>query len=485
MPKVCIVVPCFNQGLWVKDTIDSALAQTFEDFEIILVNDGSTDPVTNRICKELSHSKLRLIETENQGLAEARNTAIRATEAQYILPLDSDDRILPNYLEQTVRVLDERPEVGIVYTDVELFGEEQGIWNVEPYSFPEILTSPQIVASSLFRKKHWESAGGYQKDMIYGWEDYDFWLSVIKLGAEVHKIPEPLFHYRRTAGSMAGLDRQKMVYSFKKLFEHHKELYEANIGAIFDAIVDARPHRNQITSRDTFEIHLPKRGHESGSDIRSQHYAIGCWLKIEFLFDAALVDNQKPIRLDLGMRTAIYEIASIQLLRESDQSITFRANGADQLDAIIAGGTAIRLEHETNFRILGTGEDPYIYLPAGLLPLEPIGPTRISIWFQQHKDLSALKDGIAIKSTDDELKSKIVDLEEKARFQSEQEGLLRFQMCGVREQAQTLRNERSEFVAQIHEQQATLKSMQAELFNLQAEVRRLTEENQSLRDRAN
>src|SRR5215213_6636466 len=97
-PRVTIVIPCFNLGEYLADTIDSVLAQTFQDFEIIVVNDGSTDERTNRIISDLSHPKIRTIATANQGLARARNSGIAGAAGDYILPLDADDKIAPTYL---------------------------------------------------------------------------------------------------------------------------------------------------------------------------------------------------------------------------------------------------------------------------------------------------------------------------------------------------------------------------------------------------
>jgi GT2 family glycosyltransferase len=485
MPKVCIVVPCFNQGLWVKDTIDSALAQTFEDFEIILVNDGSTDPVTNRICREMAHPKLRLIETENQGLAEARNTAIRETDCPYILPLDSDDRIAPTFLEHTVPVLEKQPGVGIVYTQVELFGEEQGLWNVEPYRFPDILTSPQIVASSLFRKAQWQSVGGYKRDMIYGWEDYDFWLGIIKLGFEVHRIPLPLFHYRRTSGSMAGLDREKMLYSFKKLYEHHRELYESNIGALFNAIIDARPNRNQLTNRDTFEIRFPLTSQTNNTDLRSQSYPIGVWSKVSFSFDPKSLDQSAPVRIDLGSNIGIYEIASLQILDAVNHKSICKTPLSTMVESIVCGGTTKRLKHGQTLKILSVGEDPYLYLPAELMSVDHEGPMLIEIWIHQQPDLSTLDTDGGFECTNSDLESKIIDLEERVRFYKEQETLLRYQMWDLREHAQNVTNDRAIIQAQLHEQQAITKSIQAELFGLQTEFGKLISENRQLKSKLN
>ncbi|MCI5167028.1 MAG: glycosyltransferase family 2 protein, partial [Candidatus Electrothrix sp. GM3_4] len=115
MPRVSVVIPCYNQGSFIDETIHSVLAQTWQYFEIIVVNDGSTDPFTVNHLQQLNFPKTRVLHTENQGLSSARNNGIREAQGEYILPLDADDRIGPTYLEQAIRLLDADPELGIVY----------------------------------------------------------------------------------------------------------------------------------------------------------------------------------------------------------------------------------------------------------------------------------------------------------------------------------------------------------------------------------
>ncbi|MCI5161842.1 MAG: glycosyltransferase family 2 protein, partial [Candidatus Electrothrix sp. AX5] len=190
MPCVSVVIPCYNQGAFIDETINSVLAQTCQDFEIIVVNDGSTDPFTAKHLQQLNFPKTRVLHTENQGLSSARNNGIREAQGEYILPLDADDRIGPTYLEQAVRLLDADPAVGIVYCKARFFGDRNGEWQLPEYSLEEMLLNNVIFCTSFFRRADWEEVGGFDPAMIYGWEDYDFWLSLIERGRQVQRIPE-------------------------------------------------------------------------------------------------------------------------------------------------------------------------------------------------------------------------------------------------------------------------------------------------------
>ncbi|CAK8723165.1 PilZ domain-containing protein [Candidatus Electrothrix laxa] len=241
MPRVSVVIPCYNQGAFVDETINSVLAQTWQDFEIIVVNDGSTDPFTVNHLQQLNFPKTRVLHTENQGLSSARNNGIREAQGEYILPLDADDRIGPTYLEQAVQLLDADPEVGIVYCKARFFGDRNSEWQLPEYSLEEMLLNNVIFCTSFFRRADWEDVGGFDPAMIYGWEDYDFWLSLIERGRQVKRIPEILFYYRIRSDSMLrSKEKKQKVAILVKIFHKHEALYKKHIDVFFDRLVDIK-----------------------------------------------------------------------------------------------------------------------------------------------------------------------------------------------------------------------------------------------------
>lgn len=226
-PRVSVVIPCFNHGKFLDAAVSSVLDQTFDDFEIIVVNDGSTDPMTAALLKTYERPKTRIVHTDNQGLAAARNNGVRAASGSYILPLDADDRIGPTYLERAVAVMDADPEIGIVYCEAEYFGEKSGPWELPPFDMNRMLVHNLIFCSGFFRKTDWEIVGGYKTNMIHGWEDWDFWLSLLEIGRGVHCIPEALFFYRVAEGSMLkSLSGEKERRMRLRLMDNHWQLYK-------------------------------------------------------------------------------------------------------------------------------------------------------------------------------------------------------------------------------------------------------------------
>ncbi len=227
-PLISVVIPCYNQGKYLDEAVDSVLNQTYENIEIIIVNDGSTDEFTNELLSAYERPKTRVVHTENQGLAEARNVGIRNAKGKYILPLDADDKVAERYCEDAVGVLEGDKGIGIVYCEAEYFGDKQGKINLPDYSLKNILTRNIIFCTAFFRYEDWKNTAGYDPKMKYGNEDWDFWLSLIEKGVTIYKIPKTYFFYRIKSSSMLKdlvRDQEKRYYTRKQVFLNHTELY--------------------------------------------------------------------------------------------------------------------------------------------------------------------------------------------------------------------------------------------------------------------
>ncbi len=228
--KVSIITPCYNDGKYIEETIHSILSQTYKNWEMIIIDDGSEDNETIDILKKVELiDNIQVIKTNHVGPAEARNIGIKHSCGEFILPVDADDLIDNTYIEKAVQQMNNNNNIGIVYCHADLFGIKTGPWELPEYSIDKMLIDNIIFVSALFRKSDWEQVGGFKSNMEHGMEDYDFWLSIIELGREVYQLPEVLFHYRvkessRTTKFHKNIENVKETY--KTIYIQHKVLYE-------------------------------------------------------------------------------------------------------------------------------------------------------------------------------------------------------------------------------------------------------------------
>lgn len=195
MQKVSIIIPCWNQAHWLPEVIESALDQTVP-CEVIVVNDGSPDNASETAKKY----PVRLVEKLNGGLSSARNAGIKEASGEWILTLDADDKIAPDFIEKCLK---NKGDYDIIATGQQEFGDTDRIWFPHPEpTFDDFITANRINCCSLFKKEIWETIGGYDEEMRLGYEDWDFWLRATQRGYKVKTIQEPLFFYRKHGTSM-------------------------------------------------------------------------------------------------------------------------------------------------------------------------------------------------------------------------------------------------------------------------------------------
>ncbi|MCX6300350.1 MAG: glycosyltransferase family A protein [Bacteroidetes bacterium] len=226
MPKVSVIIPCYNQGLFIEDAINSVLSQTFTDFEIIVVNDGSNDQYTQQFLSNYTPEKTKIYHTINKGVSAARNFAINKSNGKYILPLDADDKIATNYLMEAVNVLDQNHELKLVYSNGVYFGALTGSIKHPDYDEQTMLKQNLIFNSSFYRKIDWEICGGYDESFLTGWEDWEFWLRLINHSNQVHKLDSAHLFYRMIGESRnACLKNEQLVIVEQQLYLKHISKY--------------------------------------------------------------------------------------------------------------------------------------------------------------------------------------------------------------------------------------------------------------------
>ncbi len=204
-PVLSIIIPCYNHGRYIKEALESiALCTATSLYEVIIIDDASTDAYTIEILNDLEQDGYTIIRQPNQGLGAARNNGITMARGKYILPLDSDNRIRPDYIYESIKVLDSNSQVAVVYGNAEYFGEQEGVWTIGPFNLQRLMLGNYIDACAVFRKSVWEAVGGYDTKMpVMGAEDWDLWLRIARGAYGFHYIDKVLFDYRVVTGSMS------------------------------------------------------------------------------------------------------------------------------------------------------------------------------------------------------------------------------------------------------------------------------------------
>lgn len=230
--NVTVIIPCYNDAIYINKAVNSIISQTLQADEIIIIDDGSNKE-TKRALKKINYPNIKIITQENLGVCKARNNAIKKVKTKYILTLDSDDFFEPTFIEKAVNFIEKDPDIGVVGCYFRWFNEEnKNLRSIKATGgkVKDFLYGNKGIGNALFRKICWEQVGGYDEKMIYGYEDWEFWIAITALGWKYHIIKEPLFNYRRKKSSRDITAKNKHDLELKKyIFKKHKKLYALHI----------------------------------------------------------------------------------------------------------------------------------------------------------------------------------------------------------------------------------------------------------------
>jgi glycosyltransferase involved in cell wall biosynthesis len=207
-PTVSVIIPCYNHAQYLADCIKSVRLQTFQDFEILVVNDCGTDNI-REVCRDLGvsiHSHY-----ENKGVSAARNSGIRKASGDYIMCLDADDMINEHYLERLVHRM-EADRLDMVGSWLITFGDGNIIWwghSRNAVTFSELRVANRTHSGTLFRKSMWKALNGFDETMRHGLEDWEFWLRAVQKGYKLGIHQEALYLYRKGSGTLFDVGKAK------------------------------------------------------------------------------------------------------------------------------------------------------------------------------------------------------------------------------------------------------------------------------------
>ena len=233
IPKISVIITCYNYGEFIDEAIESVKNQTFKDYELIIIDDCSTDKLTDNQIKQfykIPQISTIILLAKNVGVSKARNLATEQAKGEYILYLDADDKLDNQCLKKMYNII-ESGEYDIVGSFYKKFGaKEFNVKTINNFDKYKICIDNQIPVSSLFKKKDWESIGGFRENMTDGREDYDFWLGLIQNGARVFIINEYLLAARahieeNSRDDLFHKDKQVVIKANQLMIKNNYKLY--------------------------------------------------------------------------------------------------------------------------------------------------------------------------------------------------------------------------------------------------------------------
>jgi glycosyltransferase involved in cell wall biosynthesis len=273
--QVSIIMPAFNVEPFVGGAIDSVRSQTFEDFELLVVDDGSTDGTAAVVERhERADSRVRLIRQPNHGLSTARNLALAQSTGAYIAILDSDDAWTPSYLASQIEILETRRDVDIVTANAWFLGGAQTGRTAGPTPDPRpdpdlrqlLRDETAVFIMSVFRRRVYEAIGGFDESFRSN-EDYDFWIRAAVAGFRFVRNDRPAGYYRRRDDSLSA-DELRMLKGILRVYEKTRQTILDRPAEL--AILDAQVER--------FETELmaaeARRALETGDHAGVKHYVL-------------------------------------------------------------------------------------------------------------------------------------------------------------------------------------------------------------------
>jgi glycosyltransferase involved in cell wall biosynthesis len=236
LPLVSFIIPYFNAGVTIQETIDSIFNQSYSNFDVWLINDGSTDFFSIEKLKDFEgNNKIHILHQDNSGPSVARNNAIKLSHAEFILPLDADDKVLKNTIYNSIIEFNEDSQLGIVYGDLEYFGEDNFIKNQIEFVFQNQLLWNQIAICCLIKKNVFTTVGYYDEELsILGLEDWEYWIRVGKSKWKFKKINEIQFQIRVTKSSRTYEVANKNLKNIKEIVvKKHHEIFLKEYSNLF------------------------------------------------------------------------------------------------------------------------------------------------------------------------------------------------------------------------------------------------------------
>ncbi|UKJ78111.1 glycosyltransferase [Azospirillum brasilense] len=237
--RVTVVIPCYNYGAYVADAVRSVLDQTYPRVDVVVVDDGSTDPDTRAAVDALAGPRVRVHRQVNQGLSTARNNGAALSDADYLMFLDADDRLAPVAVAALLAELEANPDRAFAYCHQRFFGDTELVWAPQPYNAYDLLWANHPSVCALVRGDWFRRSPGYRPQMLFGYEDWEFWLALSAMEGYGLCVPVPAFEHRRHGVTMTHEAHRRQRFLAGRIRHLNAPLYR--LAAVAERKAEWRP----------------------------------------------------------------------------------------------------------------------------------------------------------------------------------------------------------------------------------------------------
>lgn len=362
-PLVSVVIPFFNQHETLPETLKSVHQSDYPSVEIVLVDDGSDHPVALELMESMDGCGFTVIRQKNQGLSAARNAGIASSKGEFVLPLDSDDTLAPDYIRKAVECLIRNPELAYVGSHVQNFGAFGGQYC--PIGFVKPLMAIQntdIKCSGVFRRSAMEH--GYDR-VLYSYEDWDFLIGIHERGGEGDVLPEALFNYRRSHRSMVfSTANHQRAHLLQYMMKKHEELWRSDsldLSRLLLRLWKEEEFDREFQNHEVVQVYYGVDGVFSESHASILAIPRGQWRVVRFKLP--LVGNITRLRIDPCASERTVRIRQIKLeTLAATPRLILHCSDAQTFAGVAVSGTAEGGWRDGSLQIRSTGNDPQILL---------------------------------------------------------------------------------------------------------------------------
>ena len=274
-PILSIIMPCYNQAQYIDEAIQSVIRQTYKDWELIIVDDGSTDDSFS-IAKRYAQSDIRIkaFSQENGGPSKARNNGVKRSSGKYIMFFDSDDRLALQYLDIGVQYMTSHPECTVFYSRLKRFGKMNDEVGIHFISYEQELCVSSLFLTCIIKRSDFVRIGGFDEQMK-GYEDWEMFIRLLYHNDNVYQYPEIMFFYRwnmdEGSVNLQAIRRSKEIMEY--IYDKNRAIYDEYFGNPIHSIQQANYLQQEMDKL------LASRKYRIGSLMANPWRMIKKWFK--------------------------------------------------------------------------------------------------------------------------------------------------------------------------------------------------------------